>query len=234
MSTVQVVADGPRAQVQRSPRGEFTILEAYSARSELPSGSSTWRTSFLVARDRRRAAPTSSSSRPATVPAGDRAARKAEQRGGRHARSARRARRGRRLAASDARSARSTRSAASATGVRSRQDRDRRRPLADDWLGEPERALAVQRHRDELVISMRGWPGVRGCGLWSELLELPVEEVSGDPTRLVDERWRPVAVQQRRRLDDGLELAHSLVLLPGVSRRSKRLVGPLQSFIVDG
>ena len=70
--------------------------------------------------------------------------------------------------------------------------------------------------------------------LWSELLDLTLDEVSGDPTRLVDERWRPVAVQQRRRLDDGLELTHSLVLLPGVSRRSKRLVGPLQSFIVDG
>ena len=33
--------------------------------------------------------------------------------------------------------------------LRPREDRDRRRPLAHGRLGEPERALAVQRHRDE-------------------------------------------------------------------------------------
>ena len=33
--------------------------------------------------------------------------------------------------------------------VRAREDRDRRRPLADGGLGEPQLALALQRHRDE-------------------------------------------------------------------------------------
>jgi hypothetical protein len=32
---------------------------------------------------------------------------------------------------------------------RAREDPDRRRPLADDRLGERERALALQRHREE-------------------------------------------------------------------------------------
>ncbi|HZE06736.1 MAG TPA: phospholipase D-like domain-containing protein, partial [Solirubrobacteraceae bacterium] len=70
--------------------------------------------------------------------------------------------------------------------------------------------------------------------LWAEHLDLPLEEVAGDPARVVDERWRPLANEQRRRLDGGERLTHSLVLLPGVSHRAKRLVGPLQSFMVDG
>lgn len=70
--------------------------------------------------------------------------------------------------------------------------------------------------------------------LWSEHLDLPLAEVDGDPAELVDSRWRPLADQQRDRLVKGERLTHSLVLLPGVSRRSKRLIGPLQSFVVDG
>lgn len=70
--------------------------------------------------------------------------------------------------------------------------------------------------------------------LWSEHLGLPIDEVSGDPARLVDERWRPLAHEQRRRLDRGERLEHTLVLLPGVSRRADRLLGPIQSFVVDG
>jgi phosphatidylserine/phosphatidylglycerophosphate/cardiolipin synthase-like enzyme len=70
--------------------------------------------------------------------------------------------------------------------------------------------------------------------LWSEHLDLPVEEVSGDLARVVDERWRPLAEEQRRRLDRGEALDHSLVLLPGVSRRADRLLGSIQSFMVDG
>jgi phosphatidylserine/phosphatidylglycerophosphate/cardiolipin synthase-like enzyme len=69
--------------------------------------------------------------------------------------------------------------------------------------------------------------------LWSEHLELPPAAAAGDPTRLVDEHWRPIANEQRRRLDAGERLTHRLVLLPHVSRRSKRLVGPLQGFLVD-
>ena len=70
--------------------------------------------------------------------------------------------------------------------------------------------------------------------LWAEHLGLSPEEVAGNPAVLVDERWRPIAHEQRRRLDRGEPLTRSLVLLPGVSHRAKRLVGPLQSFVVDG
>ena len=38
---------------------------------------------------------------------------------------------------------------ADASALRAREGRDRRRPLADDRLREPQRALALQRHRDE-------------------------------------------------------------------------------------
>jgi phosphatidylserine/phosphatidylglycerophosphate/cardiolipin synthase-like enzyme len=60
--------------------------------------------------------------------------------------------------------------------------------------------------------------------LWSEHLERPVEEIAGDPVRIVDELWRPIAEQPVGRLRK----------LPGVSRRSAALRGPLQSLVVDG
>jgi phosphatidylserine/phosphatidylglycerophosphate/cardiolipin synthase-like enzyme len=71
--------------------------------------------------------------------------------------------------------------------------------------------------------------------LWAEHLELPLDDVSGrEPARLVDERWFPIAEEQldRRNRDD--PLTHRLVRLPGASRRSRRLFGPLQGLVVDG
>jgi hypothetical protein len=50
----------------------------------------------------------------------------------------------------------------------------------------------------------------------------------------VDELWRPIAVEQRERSDRGEPLTHTLVELPATSRRSKRLLGPLQTLLVDG
>jgi phosphatidylserine/phosphatidylglycerophosphate/cardiolipin synthase-like enzyme len=70
--------------------------------------------------------------------------------------------------------------------------------------------------------------------LWSEHLERPLEEVSGEPARVIDELWRPIAVEQRRRLERGDAMTHRLRELPGVSRRSRSLLGPLDSLIVDG
>ncbi len=70
--------------------------------------------------------------------------------------------------------------------------------------------------------------------LWSEHLERPVDELSGDPTRVIDEIWRPIAVEQRRRLQRNEPPTHRLRELPGVSRRSMALRGPLDSLIVDG
>jgi phosphatidylserine/phosphatidylglycerophosphate/cardiolipin synthase-like enzyme len=68
--------------------------------------------------------------------------------------------------------------------------------------------------------------------LWSEHLER--EDVSGDPARLVDEHWRPIASEQLARRKRNAPLTHHLVELEGVSRRSRRLLGPLDALVVDG
>ena len=70
--------------------------------------------------------------------------------------------------------------------------------------------------------------------LWSEHLERPVEDVSGDPTRVIDELWRPIAREQLERRRRGEPLTHRLQELPGVSRRSMALLGPLHGLFVDG
>jgi len=70
--------------------------------------------------------------------------------------------------------------------------------------------------------------------LWAEHLELETAEIDGDPADVVDRRWRPTAEEQLRRRRAGLSLTHRLVLLPGVSSRSERLLGPLQGLLVDG
>jgi phosphatidylserine/phosphatidylglycerophosphate/cardiolipin synthase-like enzyme len=70
--------------------------------------------------------------------------------------------------------------------------------------------------------------------LWAEHLERPIEAVGGDPTRVVDELWKPIAREQleRRSLDE--PATHHLLELRGVSRRSAAILGPLQGFVVDG
>jgi hypothetical protein len=70
--------------------------------------------------------------------------------------------------------------------------------------------------------------------LWSEHLERPVSEVDGDPTRVIDELWRPIASEQLARRRAGAPLTHHLIELPGVSRRAARLRGPLDALVVDG
>jgi phosphatidylserine/phosphatidylglycerophosphate/cardiolipin synthase-like enzyme len=70
--------------------------------------------------------------------------------------------------------------------------------------------------------------------LWSEHLQRPLEEVSGPAVRVVDELWKPIAEEQARRRDDGLPPTHRLCLLPQVSRRTRRLLGPVNGFFVDG
>jgi phosphatidylserine/phosphatidylglycerophosphate/cardiolipin synthase-like enzyme len=70
--------------------------------------------------------------------------------------------------------------------------------------------------------------------LWAEHLELPLEAVAGDPTTLVDDVWRPTATEQLARRRAGAPATHRLLLLPGVSRRARRLLGPIQSLLVDG
>jgi phosphatidylserine/phosphatidylglycerophosphate/cardiolipin synthase-like enzyme len=61
--------------------------------------------------------------------------------------------------------------------------------------------------------------------LWSEHLEQDVS-AAVEPSRVVDELWRPIAEQESQE--------RKLRLLEGVSRRSSALWGPLNGLIVDG
>jgi phosphatidylserine/phosphatidylglycerophosphate/cardiolipin synthase-like enzyme len=70
--------------------------------------------------------------------------------------------------------------------------------------------------------------------LWAEHLECSPDELAGDPTAIVDDRFRPVAEEQLRRREQGLPPSRALVRLAHVSRRANRLRGPLQGLLVDG
>ena len=70
--------------------------------------------------------------------------------------------------------------------------------------------------------------------LWEEHLERSREEIDGDPARVFDELWKPLAAErlERRRRDGWAD--GKLTLLPHVSRRSEALWGPLNGLFVDG
>jgi phosphatidylserine/phosphatidylglycerophosphate/cardiolipin synthase-like enzyme len=70
--------------------------------------------------------------------------------------------------------------------------------------------------------------------LWAEHLERSIEQVSGDPAEVIDELWRPIAREQLERRRRAEPLTHRLQELPGVSRRSMALLGPLHGLFVDG
>jgi phosphatidylserine/phosphatidylglycerophosphate/cardiolipin synthase-like enzyme len=70
--------------------------------------------------------------------------------------------------------------------------------------------------------------------LWAEHLELHVGDVAGDPASVIDDRWKPIGAEQFDRLSAGKALTHRLVRLPHISRRSERLLGPMQGLLVDG
>jgi phosphatidylserine/phosphatidylglycerophosphate/cardiolipin synthase-like enzyme len=67
--------------------------------------------------------------------------------------------------------------------------------------------------------------------LWEEHLE---GDAAGDPATVVDSKWRPIASEQLERRRRGQPMTHHLTELPGVSRRSRRLLGPLDALVVDG
>jgi len=70
--------------------------------------------------------------------------------------------------------------------------------------------------------------------LWAEHLERLHEEVSADTVRVVDGLWKAIEEEQYGRRQAGLPPTSRLCLLQGVSRRSRRLLGPLQGLLVDG
>lgn len=69
--------------------------------------------------------------------------------------------------------------------------------------------------------------------LWAEHLETSIEEVQRDPVAVIEEQWKPVAKRQRALREAGRPITHRLVELPGASKRSKRLIGPIQNLFVD-
>jgi hypothetical protein len=70
--------------------------------------------------------------------------------------------------------------------------------------------------------------------LWAEHLELPADEIPADPIRAIDELWKPISKEQLERRTSGQRLTHRLVRLPHVSRRTRRMLGPLNGLVVDG
>jgi phosphatidylserine/phosphatidylglycerophosphate/cardiolipin synthase-like enzyme len=71
--------------------------------------------------------------------------------------------------------------------------------------------------------------------LWAEHLGLDPSELGDrDPRVAIDELWRPVLVEQLRRLKAGEPPTHRLLAMPGASRRARRLLGPLNGLIDDG
>ncbi|MGH3859610.1 phospholipase D-like domain-containing protein [Actinokineospora sp.] len=70
--------------------------------------------------------------------------------------------------------------------------------------------------------------------LWAEHLQRSADDVGADPAEVIDHFWRPTAGEQADREAQGRPRTHRLTMLPGVSRRSGRLQGPLRGLLVDG
>jgi phosphatidylserine/phosphatidylglycerophosphate/cardiolipin synthase-like enzyme len=70
--------------------------------------------------------------------------------------------------------------------------------------------------------------------LWSEHLELPEDEISGDPADIVDRLWIPIARHERERRHTGQRREHRLRELTPGSRKLERLLGPMDAIVVDG
>jgi phosphatidylserine/phosphatidylglycerophosphate/cardiolipin synthase-like enzyme len=69
--------------------------------------------------------------------------------------------------------------------------------------------------------------------LWSEHLDVTREEVNGEPTAVIESLWKPIAAEQLERNRRGESPTHRLTMLPGISKRSGLLLGPLQGLTVD-
>jgi len=70
--------------------------------------------------------------------------------------------------------------------------------------------------------------------LWAAHLERNIDQITGDPSTVIDELWRPIAAEQRERRNRGEPMTHNLIELRATSRRSERLLGPIQALLVDG
>jgi hypothetical protein len=71
--------------------------------------------------------------------------------------------------------------------------------------------------------------------LWAEHLETEVPAIAGrPPCDVIDYMFKPIAAEQLERRRSGQPPTHRLLGLPGVSRRSQRLLGPLKGLVDDG
>jgi phosphatidylserine/phosphatidylglycerophosphate/cardiolipin synthase-like enzyme len=71
--------------------------------------------------------------------------------------------------------------------------------------------------------------------LWAEHLDVDRAEIEHRaPVDVIDQLWRPIAQEQLRRQKAELGPTHHLVAMSGVSRRSRRLLGPLNGLLEDG
>jgi phosphatidylserine/phosphatidylglycerophosphate/cardiolipin synthase-like enzyme len=71
--------------------------------------------------------------------------------------------------------------------------------------------------------------------LWSEHLQADVSSIAErSPTEVIDKMWQPITREQLARLKAGEPPTHRLLALPGVSKRSRRLMGPLVGLVDDG
>jgi phosphatidylserine/phosphatidylglycerophosphate/cardiolipin synthase-like enzyme len=70
--------------------------------------------------------------------------------------------------------------------------------------------------------------------LWAEHLEVAAQDIAdASPVEIVDEHWKPIADEQLERYQSGGAATHRLRGLRGVSRRSRRLLGPLDGLVAD-
>jgi phosphatidylserine/phosphatidylglycerophosphate/cardiolipin synthase-like enzyme len=70
--------------------------------------------------------------------------------------------------------------------------------------------------------------------LWSEHLEVPEDEIAGDPADVVDRLWIPIARRERERRHAGERREHRIRELTPGSRKLERLLGPMDAIVVDG
>ena len=70
--------------------------------------------------------------------------------------------------------------------------------------------------------------------LWAEHLELTLDQLPTDPIETIDHYWKPISAEQHERRNRGQPLTHRLVRLPNISKRSARILGPLNGLLVDG
>jgi phosphatidylserine/phosphatidylglycerophosphate/cardiolipin synthase-like enzyme len=70
--------------------------------------------------------------------------------------------------------------------------------------------------------------------LWTEHLELPTDQIPRDPTKAIDDLWKPISSEQLQRRNKGQPPTHRLVRLPHLSKRTGRALGPISGLLVDG